>query len=133
VRTEWEIDRFEGPTMDAETPSPHGFRVESQGGITIVRFDDIQIGPDSREPLYGLVEEQGHTNIVLDLSDVWALSSLALGILANFQQKVEARDGQLKLCGLNPNLKQLFRMTKLEQIFNIHETDQEALRDFVRA
>jgi anti-anti-sigma factor len=118
--------------MDAETPSPHGFRVESQAGITIVRFDDIQIGPDSRDPLYSLVENEGHTNIVLDLSEVWALSSLALGILANFQQKIEARHGRLKLCGLNPNVKQLFRMTKLEQIFNIHPTDQDALQDFVR-
>jgi anti-sigma B factor antagonist len=119
--------------MDAETPSPHGFRVESQEGITIVRFDDIQIGPDSRDPLYGLVEDEGHTMIVLDLSDVWALTSLALGILANFQQKVEARGGRLRLCGLNPNVKQLFRMTKLDQIFDIHETAQEALRDFGRA
>ena len=119
--------------MDAETPSAHGFRVESQDGITIVRFDDIQIGPDSRDPLYGLVENDGHTRIVLDLSDIWALSSLALGILANFQQRVQARGGRVKLCGLNANVKQLFRLTKLEQIFDIHETDQEALRDFVRA
>jgi anti-anti-sigma factor len=131
--TAWEVDSFEGPTMDAETPSPHGSRVASQDGITVVRFDDIQIGPDSREPLYAVAEDPGHPKIVLDLSDVYALSSLALGILANFQQRIEARDGQLKLCGLNPNIKQLFRMTKLEQIFNIHETDQEAVRDFVRA
>jgi anti-sigma B factor antagonist len=119
--------------MDAETPSPHGFRVELQGGITVVRFDDIQIGPDTREPLYGLVENDGHTRVVLDFSDIWALSSLALGILASFQHKVEARGGRLKLCGLNPNLKQLFRMTKLEQIFDIHKTAEEALEDFVRA
>jgi anti-sigma B factor antagonist len=133
MRTEWEIDLFEGATMDAETPPSHGFRVESQGGITIVRFDDIQIGPDSREALYGLAEDERHTKIVLDLSDVWALSSLALGILANFQQRVEAKGGRLKLCGLNANLKQLFRMTKLDQIFNIHETQKEAVEDFVRA
>ena len=130
---ESEIDPFEAHTMDAETPSPHGFRVEARDGITLVRFDDIQIGPDSRESLYSVAENEAHPRIVLDLSDTWALSSLALGILANFQQKVEARGGRLKLCGLNPNLKQLFRMTKLDQIFSIHETDQEALRDFVRA
>ena len=114
--------------MDSETPSAHGFLVESQDGTTIVRFDDIQIGPDSREPLYGLAEDEGHPRIVLDLSNIYALSSLALGILANFQQKVEARGGRLKLCGLDSNVKQLFRMTKLDQVFDIHETDQGTAR-----
>ncbi len=118
--------------MDAETPEPRYFHVESRDGITIVRFDDIQIGPDAREPLYGLVENEGHTKIVLDLSDIWALSSLALGILANFQQRVEARGGRLKLCGLNPNIKQIFRMTKLDQIFQVYANQEDALHDFVR-
>jgi anti-anti-sigma factor len=117
---------------DSETPRADYFRVESQNGVTIVRFEDIQIGPDARDPLYGLVENECHTNVVLDLSEIWALSSLALGILANFQQRIESRGGRLVLCGLNANLKQVFRMTKLEQIFAISETAQDALQQFVR-
>ena len=73
------------------------------------------------------MENEGHTDVLLDLSAIWALSSLALGILANFQQRVESRGGRLVLCGLNSNLKQVFRMTKLDQIFTISETRQEAL------
>jgi anti-anti-sigma factor len=117
---------------ESETPAAHYFRVESQDGVTIVTFEDVQIGPDARDPLYGLVENDGHTNVVLDLSAIWALSSLALGILANFQQRVESRGGRLVLCGLNSNLKQVFRMTKLDQIFTISETRQDALQQFVR-
>jgi anti-anti-sigma factor len=116
---------------ESQTPRARYFSVEAQNGVTIVRFDDIQIGPDARDPLYGLVENEGHTNVVLDLSEIWALSSLALGILANFQQRVESRGGRLVLCGLNANLKQVFRMTKLEQIFAISETAQDALQQFV--
>jgi anti-anti-sigma factor len=118
--------------MDPETSPPRYFRVESQKGISIVHFEDIQIGPDARDPLYGLVENEGHTNVVLDLSEVWALSSLALGILANFQQRAESRGGCVKLCGLNPNLKQVFRMTKLDQIFAIYETRDDAVDALAR-
>ena len=87
----------------------------------------------NRESLYDLAENGAYAKIVLDFSDVWALSSLGLGILANFQHRIEARGCRLKLCGLNPNLKQLFRMTKLDQIFEIHATAAEAMQDFVRA
>jgi anti-anti-sigma factor len=123
-----DFDLIEGPPMDQETSPERYFRVESHDGVTILHFEDIQIGPDARGPLYGVVEDQGHTRVILDLSDVWGLSSLALGILASFQQKVEARGGRLILCGLNPNNLQLFRMTKLDQIFVIHEDRAAALR-----
>jgi anti-anti-sigma factor len=120
--------------MDAapETPEARHFRVEPQDGVTLVTFEEIQIGPGARDPLYGLVENDGHTNVVLDLSEICALSSLALGILANFQRHVDSRGGRLVLCGLNANLKQLFRLTKLDQIFAISETRQDALQEFVR-
>jgi anti-anti-sigma factor len=119
--------------MEAETPPPRYFRVEPQNGVSIVRFEDIQIGPDARDPLYALAEKEGHTKVVLDLSEIWALSSLALGILANFQQRVEAGGGHVKLCGLNPNLRQVLRMTKLDQIFAITETAEQAVEEFIRS
>jgi anti-sigma B factor antagonist len=113
-----------------ETPRERYFRVEPRGGVSVVTFEDLQIGPDVRDPLYALGESDDHPSLVLDLSEIWALSSLALGILANFQQRIESRGGRLVLCGLNPNLKQVFRMTKLEQIFTLRETAQDALEVF---
>jgi anti-anti-sigma factor len=114
--------------MDEEPLASHYFRVEHQDGVAVVIFDDIS--PDAREPIYGLAENQGLTRIVIDLSDILALSSYALGILANFQNKVRAAGGSLKLCGVNPNLAQLFRLTKFDQIFEIYGTREEALNAF---
>src|SRR5262245_30577886 len=116
--------------MDEQPLATRYFRLETQGDICVVHFEDIQLGPDSRDAVYGLVEKQGHSKLVLDLSDIWALSSFALGILANLQQRVEAAGGRLKLCGLNENIKQLFRLTKFDQIFEIYATREEALRAF---
>jgi anti-anti-sigma factor len=106
------------------------FRTETQDGVTVVIFEDIQIGPDARDPIYGLIENQEKPRIVVDLANIFALSSHALGILANFQNKVRAAGGGLKLCGVNPNLAQLFRLTKFDQIFEIHGTRDEAVRAF---
>ena len=105
-------------------------RTETQDGVTVVIFEDIQIGPDARDPIYGLLENQEKPRIVVDLANILALTSHALGILANFQNKVRAAGGGLKLCGVNPNLAQLFRLTKFDQIFEIHGTREEAVRAF---
>jgi anti-sigma B factor antagonist len=116
--------------MAVETRSLRYFRLEFRGGIAVVNFVDIQIGPDAREELYGLAEDDGHKRILLDFSNIWALTSCALGILTNLQRKVEGAGGRMKLCSLNPNLIQLMRMTKLEQFFDIHDSREDALRAF---
>ncbi len=116
--------------MDEEPQAERYFHLETRGDVCVVHFEDIQLGPDSRDAVYGLVEDQGHTKLVLDLGDIWALSSFALGILANLQKKVELAGGRLKLCGLNQNIQQLFRLTKFDQIFEIYATREEALSAF---
>jgi anti-sigma B factor antagonist len=131
-RASWIVDGdpFEGGTMGVETPRLRYFHLELQGGIAVVNFVDIQIGPDARDQLYALVEDDHHERILLDFSNIWALSSSALGILTNLQRKVEAAGGQMKLCRLNPNLIQLMRMTKLEQFFEVHDSREDASRAF---
>jgi anti-anti-sigma factor len=116
--------------MDEEPQAVRYFRIETRDDVCVVHFEDIQLGPDSRDAVYGLVDNQGHTKIVLDLSNIWALSSFALGILANLQKRAELAGGGLKLCGLNDNIKQLFRLTKFDQIFEIYITREEALSAF---
>ncbi len=106
------------------------FHLELHDGVAIVVFLDIQIGPDARDQLYALVDEQHITRMVLDLSDVWALSSYALGILANLQKKVNQAGGRMRLCGLNANINQLFRLTKFDQIFDLHPDRASAMTGF---
>ena len=69
----------------------------------------------------------GHTQLLLDFSNVWASSSF--GILTNLQRMVDAAGGRLKVYALSSKPIQLFRMTKLDLVFEIHECRQSALRD----
>jgi anti-anti-sigma factor len=121
--------------MDEQSQSPASryFQLESYQGVTVVNFEDLQLAPDARDPLYALAEDPAHKRIVLNLGNLWGLTSSGLGILANFQQKAQAAGGRVTLCCVNENLEQLFRLTKFDLIFEMHPTQDDAIRAFGEA
>jgi anti-sigma B factor antagonist len=123
----------ENEQTQSGSPASRYFQLESYQGVTVVNFEDLQLAPDAREPLYALAEDPAHGRIVLNLANVWALTSSGLGILANFQQKAEAAGGRVTLCCVNENLAQMFRLTKFDQVFETHPTQEDAVRAFGEA
>lgn len=65
--------------------------------------------------------------MVLNLGGIPQVSSAALGKLVKLKKRAEAARGKLVLCGLSPELRPAFRITRLDQAFAIHETEAEAL------
>ena len=57
--------------------------------------------------------------VFLDLSGVIFLQSLALGALLRILTECRTREQPLFLVGLNSDLKELFRVTRLNQVFRI--------------
>ena len=68
--------------------------------------------------------------ILLDLADVTHIDSCGLGELVASQVSVEKKGGQLKLMGLTQTLRELFTTTRLSTVFNIFETEAEAIQGF---
>ena len=110
-------------------PMTQGFRLETISGITVITFD-AKVVPETKDPLYDLVENEGHRRLLLDFSNVHFLSSNALGILVSFKKKVDAAGGRLRLCGLAPDLLELLRLTNMDRIFETYESREDALTDF---
>ncbi len=108
----------------------HHFRLEVVDGVTVVRLAGPKLVIDASGPLYGLVDEGGHRKLLLDFAEVRFLSSAALGVLITLKRKVDAAGGQLKLCRLSPDLLELFRLTRIEELFAIHGDEREALARF---
>jgi anti-sigma B factor antagonist len=119
-----------GPPMDDLNEPDRHFELEPRGAVTVVRFVDNQLSPSAREPLFALPEDPERRKLLLDLQGIDTLSTHSLGILANFQRKLDALGGQLKFCNLSPDMKQLFRMTKFDQIFEIYDNPEHALGAF---
>jgi anti-sigma B factor antagonist len=80
--------------------------------------------------LYGLVECEGYKRIVLNFSDVEYIHSTALASLADFDSRLKADGGVLRLCNLHPVLRELFEATQSHSLFDIRDDEPSALRAF---
>ena len=107
-------------------------RVENVDGVAVVSFVDTKIVTEENiqevgDQLYSLVEDDGHKKILLNFGNVQYLSSAALGKLINLKKKVGTVKGKLKLCCIHPDLLEVFRITRLDQVFEIYADEQAAL------
>ena len=100
--------------------------------VSVVRFIDRKILDEAAigelgEELFALAEADDHNSILLNFSDVEFLSSAALGKLITLDKKVKAAGGKLKLCNIRPQIYEVFAITKLNNLFDIKETEDDAL------
>ena len=58
------------------------------------------------------------------------MSSAALGKLIRLDKKVKQAGGQLKLCNICPNIYEVFTITKLNQVYEIHDDERAAIAAF---
>ncbi|QDT95880.1 STAS domain-containing protein [Gimesia aquarii] len=109
--------------------------IEEVSDVTIAKFIDKKILDEGNiqiigTQLFGLVDEDGRKKIVLDFSNVEYLSSAALGKLITLDKKVKKAKGKLKLCSIRPDIYEVFAITRLNQLFDIAETQEAALEGF---
>jgi anti-sigma B factor antagonist len=111
------------------------FHVENTAGVTIVRLLDRQILPHENleqvgEELTQLVESQQPRNLLLDFSAVKFLASTVLGRLLILNRRVKEYGGKIHICSLHADLREIFRLTKLDEVFVIREEEHEAMAAF---
>jgi len=109
--------------------------VSEAGDVTVVRFRDPKILDDLNiqelgQELFRLVEVDRSEKLLLNFSIVEFLSSAALGKLITLDKKVKAANGKLKLCRIQPEIYEVFAITKLNRLFDIEETEADALAAF---
>jgi serine/threonine-protein kinase RsbW len=76
--------------------------------------------------------EGGVRWVLLDLSQVTFLSSSGLRALLLVRKDLLAREGELRLCSLQPQVHEVFTLTGFTQVFSIHRNREEALAAFGR-
>ncbi len=68
--------------------------------------------------------------MVLDLSRVTFIDSMALGVLLAALKRLRPRGGELRLVVPDNDLRRIFEITLLDQAFTLNPTRQEALAAF---
>lgn len=109
--------------------------VAEVGDVTVVRFVDRKILDDANiqemgTELFQLIDEAKREKLLLNFSNVDFLSSGALGKLITLDKKVKAHAGKLKLCNIRPEIYEVFQITRLNKLFEIHDEEAGALAKF---
>ena len=109
--------------------------VSSQKDIRIVEFTNNKILDEGNitdigATLGSLIDEVGQPKLLLDFATVDHLSSAALGMLINVNNKIKQKNGQLRLANIKPQIFEVFVITKLNKLFKILPTRTEALANF---
>ena len=96
--------------------------------VTVIHLIDSRTAMmEMLDVLDNAVEDGFLGRIVINFAGIPQVSSAALGKLVRLKKLAEAARGRLVLCGLHADLRPVFRITKLDQAFEIHETESEAL------
>jgi anti-sigma B factor antagonist len=110
-------------------------KVRSVSGATVARllvFSILQEPEMKRlvDQLNALCAGDGPTRLVLDLSRLCQMSSGLLSKLVSLHLRLEKSGGRLALCGISPDIWEVFEITQLADRFHVYETPAEALASF---
>ena len=116
-------------------PRRRRLEVEDIGDVTVINFVDRKILDEQNiqiigEQLFSLVDQDGRRKLLLNFGNVEYLSSAALGKLITLNKKVQGAGGKLILCNIDPQIREVFEITKLDKLFVICGDEQEGLQKF---
>jgi len=77
-----------------------------------------------------IVASSRRSKLLISFENVTELSSAALGVLITVHQRINEKDGQLRLTSIKPQIYELFTITKLDTVFAICDNAQEAVDGF---
>ncbi len=89
-------------------------------------LDSLVIDAIARE-LYALVDDRAVRKIVLDFAGVKFLASQAVGVLITLKRKAEAIDGQVLICSMSGEIRRVFEIMNLHNVFRFHASEAAAL------
>ena len=117
------------------TSAASRLRVQDRDGVTVVEFVDRNILDEANiqqigDEISGLVEASAEPRLLISFENVDHLSSAALGTLITINNKIRGKNGQLRLANIDPQIYEVFVITKLNKLFQIHESAEQALVSF---
>lgn len=103
---------------------------EQKAEKTLLRMQDERLdahnSSELKTYLQRLLENGAHT-LILDLSNVRFIDSSGLGALLSGYKNASLRRAGFLLAGLQPRVHSMFELTRLERVFDIYPTIEDAL------
>ncbi len=87
----------------------------------------VDMASDLKERLFSEIDN-GNNQIIIDFSFVEFVDSSFIGALVAGLKQVKSKDGEIKISGLHPHVKITFELTRLDHLFKIYQTTEQAMR-----
>ncbi len=104
--------------------------VHQEGEIAIVRVIETKLYQNVVSPFQNTIVsllDKGEKNLIIDLTQVDVMNSSSLGVLILAWDRLSKENGKLVIVGLCPLLDELFQRMKLDLLFRIAKTEEEAI------
>lgn len=116
-------------------PGQSAVLIQHMGDVRIIEFiesailDQLKIDRIHQE-LQTIIEKCGLPKIILSFENVQHVSSAMLGVLMSLNKQIKAGGGELRLVGINGNIMEVFKLTRLDKLLGIYKTVDQAMVKF---
>ena len=102
------------------------------GSVTILTLSgrlDLTAGGELKDKIKQEFDA-GNVRVHLNMGGVDFINSSGLGSLVSIMKETRVRHGRLTLSNLAAYVREIFEVTQLAHIFEIYETDEEAIASY---
>jgi anti-sigma B factor antagonist len=110
-------------TNTALSPTP---RQDRPNVLPLEGEIDLHVSPNVAKALASMIEKK-RRRLIVDLTRATYLDSSALAVLIEAMQNIDAYGGKLVLAGMNNDVRTIFEIARLDQVFSIFPDVDSAL------
>jgi anti-sigma B factor antagonist len=107
------------------------YSLDKTGDVVVIALkSSLEGGPDTfqiKDDVKARLAE-GDGKFVLDMSDAKFVNSTGIGVVVSVLSSIKDNDGKLKVCGVSDRARRAFVTTGVWQLFEVHDTRDEALQ-----
>jgi len=94
--------------------------------VTVInpRIDE-RAADDFKNQMFQLISE-GNLKIILNIAEVNFIDSSGLGVIVASLKQLKG-EGKFVICTMNDSVERMFKLTRMNKIFSLFDTENEAL------
>ncbi len=108
------------------------FHTEQVGDIMVVELPvkslDASNSQEFKRDISSLLE--ANSKVIFDMAKLGFVDSSGCGAILSCLKKIKGKRGELKICGLQDRVSDLLKLMRLERVFDIKTTKEDAINAF---
>jgi len=109
-------------------------KTETIEDIIVVRFNNVNrfnalIAEPVKEQLKGYFSKP-KTKLILNLESINFIDSTGFGVFLSIMKTANNNYGFFKICNINPEVMELFKLLQLHNVFEIYNTLDDCIKSF---